>query len=219
MTHPNRRYCLTVLAAISLSACGGGDKSANTGQPTPMQCPPGQIFDGHYCQMAAPQPPSSSAPSAAPSAAPAPSIVTAAPGAPAQPVGASAAALVTVALAPLAKQYAPGAKPVGTPSAAMFQQGQVFETQVQMNPGKCYTVVGAAVPTVQNLDIQLVPTITLPGFAAPVVAEDKTQASTAIVAPAPKCFKWSEIVPSGSMKVIMRVSAGQGLAAMQVYEK
>ena len=218
MTHPTLRSCLIASATISLFACGGGDKAANTGQPPPVQCPPGQIFDGRYCQMAAPQPSPSSVPSAAPSAAPAPSIVTAATGAPAQPIDASAAALVTVALAPLAKQSAPGAKPVGTPSAAMFQQGQVLETLVQMKPGKCYTVVGAAVPTVQNLDIQLAPVMPL-GLASPVAAEDKTQASTAVVAPAPNCFKWSELLGSGTMKVIMRVSAGQGLAAMQVYEK
>jgi hypothetical protein len=146
-------------------------------------------------------------------------MVTPTPGAPAQPVDANVAVPVTVALTPLARQFAPGAKPVGAPSAAVFQQGQTFETYIQMNPGKCYTVIGAAVPTVQDLDIQLVPVIPLPGVASPVVAEDKTHAATAVVAPAPNCFKWSEILASGPMKVVMRVSAGQGLAAMQIYAK
>jgi hypothetical protein len=103
-------------------------------------------------------------------------------------------------------------------AAGNFQQGQVLETQVQMNPGKCYTVVGAAVPTVTNLDIELVPLMPVPGLASPVMAADQTQGSTAVVGAAPNCFKWALPV-GGPMKVVLRVSAGQGMAAAQVYEK
>jgi hypothetical protein len=138
-------------------------------------------------------------------------------GTPAQPLDATAAAAATQLLTPLAAQSAPGAKPIGTAVAGNFQQGQVMETQVQMNPGKCYTVVGAALPTVQNLDIEIVPLMPVPG-APPVMAADQTQASTAIVGAAPNCFKWALPV-SGPMKIVVRVSAGQGMAAAQVFEK
>jgi hypothetical protein len=94
----------------------------------------------------------------------------------------------------------------------------VLESQVQMNPGKCYTVVGAAVPTVQNLDIELVPLMPVPGLASPVMAADQTQGPTAVVGAAPNCFKWALPV-GGPMKVVVRVSAGQGIAAAQVFEK
>jgi hypothetical protein len=120
-------------------------------------------------------------------------------------------------LGTLATTNAPGAKPIGTAVVGNFQQGQVLETQVQMNPGKCYTVVGAAVPTVTNLDLEIVPVMPVPG-APPVMAADQTQGSTAVVGAAPNCFKWA--LPVGApMKIVVRVSAGQGIAAAQVYEK
>src|SRR5687767_1755526 len=33
-----------------LSACGGDDKPAETGGAGATQCPPGQYFDGRFCQ-------------------------------------------------------------------------------------------------------------------------------------------------------------------------
>ena len=107
---------------------------------------------------------------------------------------------------------------LGTAVAGNFQQGQIMETQVQMNPGKCYTVVGAAVPTVTNLDIELVPLMPVPGLASPVMAADQTTGPTAVVGAAPNCFKWALPV-GGPMKVVVRVSAGSGIAAAQVFEK
>jgi len=65
------------------------------------------------------------------------------------------------------------------------REGQSLEQTVQMNPGKCYTIVGAGVPTIQNLDIQLVPSIAIPGMPAAVVAADSSQGSTAIVGQQP----------------------------------
>jgi hypothetical protein len=112
----------------------------------------------------------------------------------------------------------PGAKPIGAAIAGNFTQGQSLESTVQMNPGKCYTVVGIGVPTIQNLDIQLVPAIGLPGLPAAVMAADSTTGPQAIVGQQPNCFKWA-LPMGGTMKVVMTVSAGQGIAAAQVYEK
>jgi hypothetical protein len=147
-----------------------------------------------------------------------PPVATSAPGTPAQALDATSAAAATQLLGPLAQQSAPGAKAVGTAVAGNFQQGQVLETQVQMNPGKCYTIVGAAVPTVTNLDIELVPLMPVPGLTSPVMAADQSQGPTAVVGAAPNCFKWALPV-AGPMKVVVRVSAGQGMAAAQVFEK
>ncbi|HLV67041.1 MAG TPA: hypothetical protein VKY73_14575 [Polyangiaceae bacterium] len=215
-----RYAALGFLTTLGLASCGGDDKPANTGQPAAVQCPPGQYFDGQMCQNpgAAPGQPVATATATTPQTAPpvvAPPVATSAPGTPAAPVDASA---VVPLLTPLVQQYAPGAQAVGTPIAGNFQQGQTLEAQVQMNPGKCYTVVGVAAPTVQNLDIELVPLMPMPGLASPVMAADQTQGPTAVVGAAPNCFKWALPV-GGPMKVVVRVSAGQGLAGAQVYEK
>jgi hypothetical protein len=225
------RHVVAACTAFGLAACGGSDKPANNPQAGATQCPPGQYFDGQMCQtpgaaVGQPQPaattPPAAAPGAVPGAAPAATpavpVATSAPGTPAQPLDPTAAAAATGLLAGLATQNAPGAKAVGAAVAGNFQQGQVLDTQVQMNPGKCYTVVGAAVPTVTNLDLELVPLMAVPGLASPVMAQDQTQSHTAVIGAAPNCFKWALPV-GGPMKVIVRVSAGSGIAAAQVFEK
>jgi hypothetical protein len=212
------------IAVLGFTACGGDEKPANTGVPGATQCPPGQYFDGQMCQTpgAAVQPTATATTPApvptAPAGAITPPVATSAPGTPAQALDATSLAAVTQLLTPLAAQSAPGAKPVGTAIGGNFQQGQVLESQVQMNPGKCYTVVGAAMPTVQNLDIELVPLMPVPGLASPIMAADQSQGPTAVVGGNPNCFKWALPV-GGPMKVIVRVSAGQGMAGAQVYEK
>lgn len=221
-----RWSALSALWALGLSGCGGDDKPANTGQPGPSQCPPGQYFDGQMCQTqgvapgAQPTTTATAPPPAATTTAPPPSVpvVVAQPGTPAAPLDATGLAAVTPMLTPLVQQFAPGAKPLGAPFAGNFQQGQIVESQVQMTPGKCYTVIGVGAPTVQNLDIELVPLMPVPGLASPVMAADQTQGPTAVVGQAPNCFKWALPV-GGPMKVVLRVSAGQGMAGAQVYEK
>jgi hypothetical protein len=71
---------------------------------------------------------------------------------------------------------------------------------------------------VTNLDIELVPLMPVPGLASPVMAADQTTGPTAVVGAAPNCFKWALPV-GGPMKVVVRVSAGSGIAAAQVFEK
>ena len=85
-----------------------------------------------------------------------------------------------------------------------------------MQAGRCYTVVGASAPPIENLDLELAvvsPLSTLPG---PTLAQDQTSSPTAIVAGKPNCFK---ALISGPMRLMMTVSSGQGIAAAQVYEK
>ena len=107
---------------------------------------------------------------------------------------------------------------VGSAIAGNFQQGQSLEAQVQMNPGKCYTVVGVGLPPIQNLDIALIPAVAIPGLPAATMAADNTVGANAVVGDKPNCFKWA-FPMSGMMKVVMTVSQGSGVAAAQVYEK
>lgn len=206
---------------VLVVGCGGAEKDPNT-----PACPPGQTFDGRYCQMTSPAPapvPSATtpAPSPLPPAPPAPSplLATATCSNPTAPLDAAAAQVATALIGPLAAQKAmPGAKPLGPALAGNFQTGQCLETTITVSPGKCYSVVGVGLPTLQNLDLALVPAIAIPGVPPAVAAADKSVGSTAVLGEAPSCFKWALPV-SGTMKLVMTASAGQGVAAAQVYEK
>jgi len=137
----------------------------------------------------------------------------------ATPLDAASSGAATQALDVLAKQSAPGAKAVpGTVLAGNFQQGQTLETTFQAQPGKCYTIVGAGLPAVTNLDLQIVTPSPLPGLGSPILATDQTSSPNAVVGAAPNCWKWA--LPAGApLKMVMTVSAGQGIAAAQIYEK
>lgn len=221
---------LVLSSAALLAACGGDDKNAQTGQPAAVQCPPGQIYDGRLCQTVGAPGATTAAPAAtvppATTAAPAATVPTAIPGVAtttsgptATPLDPTQAQAATALITPLGAQHAPaGAKAVGSAIAGNFQQGQSLEAQVQMNPGKCYTVVGVGLPPVTNLDISLVPALPIPGLPAATMAADNTVGSTAIVGDKPNCFKWA-FPMSGMMKVVMTVSQGSGVAAAQVFEK
>ena len=218
-----------LVALSALSACGGSDKETLVGQPGSTQCAPGQYFDGRICQSSTGS--ATPAPTVAPGATtPAPAgttpgvipglpVATTATGPTATPLDPATAQIVTSLLAPIAATAAaPGAKAVGAAIAGNFTQGQSLEQTVQMNPGKCYTVVGAGVPTIQNLDIQLVPSLAIPGLPAAVVASDNSVGATAILGQQPNCYKWA-LPMGGTMKIVVTVSAGQGMAAAQVFEK
>lgn len=54
-----------------------------------------------------------------------------------------------------AAQNAPGMQPVGSLLRLNLQQGQTSEGQVQLQPGKCYTLVGASMPGVIETSIKV----------------------------------------------------------------
>jgi hypothetical protein len=51
-----------------------------------------------------------------------------------------------------------------------------------------------------------------------ILAADQTSSPEAVVGAKPNCWKWAAPF-AGPIKVILRVSAGQGLAAAKVYAK
>jgi len=142
----------------------------------------------------------------------------AAPGTPAQQLDPSAGAAATAIIGPLSTgQTMAGAKPVGSAIVGNFQAGQTLEGQLQLQPGKCYTVVAAGVPPVTEVNLQLVAVMPIPGM-VPILAQDGDQGPQAVLGKKPNCYKWP--MPVGApVKVILTVAGGSGIAAAQVYEK
>jgi hypothetical protein len=186
-------------------------------QPYPAQQQPYPAQQQPYPAQQQPYPaatPTAQVPAALPGALP--------PTAPAAPLATaidpSMAAAVQPVLTQLATTKAPaGAKPIGSLMAANFQQGQQLEAQVQMEPGKCYTVVGASLPPVAELDLKLIAVTPLAGM-APVLAVDNSTGAQAVLGEKPNCFKWAWPIPA-PVKVVVTVTSGQGLAAAQLFGK
>jgi hypothetical protein len=207
VSSPGSWFLLGAVVA-GAAACGGNSQPSNN----PQQCPPGYSFDGRGC-VALAAPPSPPVPAGD---AGAPPVEAGAIGKNGKPLDPAAASAATQLLGPAAQAAAPaGAKPMNIGLAGEFAQGQSLETVFQLEGGKCYTVVGAGAPPIQNVDVQLVPVSPLPGV-APVVAQDQTAAPIAVVGEKPNCFK--ALFP-GAMKVVLTVATGQGIAAAEAYVK
>jgi hypothetical protein len=178
------------------------------GQPQP-QPTYGQQPQPTYGQPAQPVPQQTGAP---------PQQTQPAAGTSAAPMDATAAAAVQPILDQLAKTSAPpGAKPVGAAMVANFQQGQTMENQIQLQPGKCYTVVAAALPPVTEVNVRFVAVSLIPGTGM-VLAEDKQTGTQAVLGQQPACYRNAAPI-AVPMRVILEVAGGQGLAAARVYEK
>jgi hypothetical protein len=203
-----RGLVLLVTVAGTVAACGGSNQPSNN----PQQCPPGYTFDGRGCVALAAPPPSTPVPAADAGGPPA---EAGAPSRNAKPLDPAAASVATQLIGPAAQAAAPGAKPMNLALAGEFLPGQTLEAVIQLEAGKCYTVVGAGAPPIQNVDVQLVPVSPLAGV-APIVAQDQTAAPIAVVGEKPNCFK--ALFP-GPMKVVLGVAAGQGIAAAEAYVK
>jgi hypothetical protein len=117
----------------------------------------------------------------------------------------------------LAATEAAGAQPLGAAVVGMFQPGQQLETVLQLQPGKCYTAIAVGLPAVTEVNVQLVATTPVPGM-SPVLAQDQTTGTQAVLGKSPNCYKWP-FPFAGAVKVLTTVAAGQGVAAVQVYEK
>jgi hypothetical protein len=227
------------VTALGAFACGGSEQPAQTsgyqqgqmqygyGQQQPQ--PYGQQQPQPYGQQqpqpygqAQPQPtygqPGQPVPQQPQGTAPPQQTQQPAPGGQAAPMDATAAAAVQPILNQLAKTQAPpGAKPLGSAMVANFQQGQTIENQIQLQPGKCYTVVAAALPPVTEINVRFVAVSLIPGTGM-VLAEDKQTGTQAVLGQQPACYKNAAPI-AVPMRVILEVAGGQGLAAAQVYEK
>jgi hypothetical protein len=137
----------------------------------------------------------------------------------AQKLDPSAAAAVRPLLDQAAKeQTQPGAKPVGETLVGNFGTGQTLDTQIMLQPNKCYTVVATGLPPVTEVNVQLVLVTPLPGM-TPILAVDQDSGATAVLGKKATCYKWMFGVIPASAKVVVQVTGGTGLVAAQAYEK
>jgi hypothetical protein len=238
----NKSVCLLLGIASAVSACGGSKEEAQAPvQPAPYgQAPYGQQPPPGYGQQPPPgygqqpppgygqqpppgygqqpppgygQQPPPGGTAAMPGAPAGP-----APGSPAQPLDPAAGAAATAILGQLAAgSMVAGSKPLGSPLVGNFGTGSTLEATVQLSPNKCYTVVGAGMPPVTEVNIQLIAVSPIAGM-APVLAADSDTGAQAVLGRKPNCYKWAW--PMGApVKVVLTVAGGSGMAAAQVYEK
>jgi hypothetical protein len=102
--------------------------------------------------------------------------------------------------------------------AGNFQQGQYLEDRFQMVRGKCYAAVATGGPGISEMHIRFIALQPIPGVPNPVLAEDKTTGSRAVLGKDGTCARWH--APIGiNVKVEYIAQAGSGVAAGRVYSK
>jgi hypothetical protein len=100
-------------------------------------------------------------------------------------------------------------------TAANFQEGQVMTQPINLQPGKCYTIVAVGIG-IQEVDIRLVASIQ--GFSQEL-ATDKGNGAQASLGGKGNCYR--SPVPAVALPAqwMVRASKGAGLAAAAVYVK
>ncbi len=112
----------------------------------------------------------------------------------------------------LASSHLPaGARPLGTPFAGQFAEGQALTKKVQLTAGKCYTIVGMGLPPVTELDLKL-----LDPLGEDILASDEMSGPQAVIGSRDKCFMADE---TKSVSLVLIATGGRGIAAAQVFQK
>jgi hypothetical protein len=240
----NPSKILLPLALVSVAACGPKEETNSvalaptaTANPTYTAAPtygPAPTAAPTYATAA---PTYTAAPTAAPTAtAPGqwtlPGIPTAAPaatgptaggatGGTATPLDPNIAAAATSLLGPIASQDVPGAAADGALISGNFQAGQTLEQAFTLQPGKCYSVVGASVGPGSQLDAQIIITTVLPGFQLPAnnaAGQPAIHGSKVVLGAKSGCVKTLSPMPL-TAKVVLTMARGAGMAAAQLYSK
>jgi hypothetical protein len=113
----------------------------------------------------------------------------------------------------VAGNLAAGMSREGSPVAAMFQTGQTMEQVIQLQTGRCYTVVAAG-PNVQAWDLSLV-LATNPLPVTAVLARETASGTTASLGGNGNCLRWN-FLPAQA-RVVVKVTQGSGIAVAQLY--
>jgi len=179
-------------------------------QPPPggyQQPPPGGYPPGYTAP-----PPGTTAPPPAGTTPPPP----AGGGGAAQPIDPAVAGALTPVLTGVAGSEVQGMQPDGKSFAGNFQQGQTLEQPFTLQPGKCYSVVGVGAG-IQQLDI-MIAAQPMPQMPPQVLAQSNTQGPNATLGGKGACFK-NPLPFGGPAKVIVKATAGSGMALAQIYVK
>ncbi len=125
------------------------------------------------------------------------------------------AAMLTPGLQAIAASDAQGMAADGQSFAGQFQEGQTLEQPLNIQAGKCYTIVAMGAG-IQQLDIQLVAQqAPLP---AVVLAQSNTTGAQASLGGKGQCFR-NPLPIGGPGKVVIKATRGAGMAAAQVFVK
>jgi hypothetical protein len=124
---------------------------------------------------------------------------------------------IAVGIQQNASQNAPGAKPDGQILRLQLQQGQVGEGQLQLGPGKCYTLVGAS--TLGVLETIVKVTAPAPAQGQVLGQNDPGVNPMPVVWPKDKCYRSQ--LPMGSMPIRVEITMkqGAGTVGVQLYGK
>ena len=186
----------------------------NYGAPAPGAVPGAMPGNGNYGAPAPGQYNPSPAPGAMPGA-PAPGRNRSA--APRRPIAPGMAAAASLPLQAMASQEAPGMQPDGGAFAGQFQEGQVLEQPINLQPNKCYTIIGVGMG-VQDLSIELVAQ-PIPG-APPIwsAQSNTTSGGQAVLGGGKQCWRFMSPI-GGPGKVLLKANKGAGMAAAEVFVK
>jgi hypothetical protein len=150
-----------------------------------------------------------------------PTTVPGQPGAPAQaggsatPLPPAAAAMATPMLQGLAQRETRGMNPDGAAFAGNFQQGQTLEQPFQIQPGRCYAVVGVGIG-ITELDISIV--LHQPPLPPYVAAQDQGTGPHAVLGGNKNCFK-NPLHVGAPAKVVVKATGGQGIVMAQIFSR
>ena len=201
-----RLLSLVSVALLVVASAACGDKK-DPNDPSQMQ---GQYGQQGYGQQGYGQPqPTTTAPQ--------PTATTTAQGAGGQatPIQPAMAAAAQPLLTAMAAQQAPGMQADGSAFAGNFQPGQTLEQPITLAAGKCYAVIGVGVGITQ-LDIQLA--TNQPPVPAITLAQATSSGGQAVLGGAKNCYKNALPVPVPA-KVVLKATAGQGIAMAQLYSR
>jgi len=124
--------------------------------------------------------------------------------------------LISVGIQQSAQANAPGMRADGTTVRLQLSQGQTSEGQIQLQAGKCYTLIAASNPGVLEVSIK----VTMP---APMQTQVLGE-SEAGMNPMPTVWKgncYKSPLPMGAMPARLEVTmkSGSGMIGIQPYAK
>lgn len=179
----------TALASTALIGCDGEETAQAPPQPYPTQTAP----QPYPTQTAAPQPTASMATALPPAAG--------------------------LAVAPIlqgtAEKETAGMSADGPATVASFMQGQIYEQEFTIQPGRCYTVVGVGMG-VSELDIAVL--INQPPAPETPIAQDDRTGPHSVVGGAGNCHRTASPIPV-PVKIRSTATVGSGIVMVQVYSK
>lgn len=120
---------------------------------------------------------------------------------------------------------APGMQPEGAAVCNVVPEGQAASSQIIMlQQGYCYTVLGASLPGVTELDMQLDLDLgagmTLPVNIKPMLMTDTETGPNASMGAKQNCYQFQGILGiPGAARVTLKPRAGSGPVAAQVFKK